>query len=77
MLCDNIRGFRVRAETSHLFSSSALWVVQALGIALKLTYEGSDQLWHLETAYCVLVRTQSPDEKKGFWTGFKSRNTIR
>lgn len=57
--------------------SSALWFVQALGIALKLTYEGTDQLWHQETAYCVVVRTLSPNEKEGLWIGIRSRNIIR
>ena len=29
--------------------------VQALGIALKLTFSGNNQLLHLETGYCVVV----------------------
>jgi len=29
---------------------------QALGIALKLTAQGNNQLWHIETGYCIDVR---------------------
>ena len=31
-------------------------LIQALGIALKLTAQGKGQLWHVETVYCVVVR---------------------
>lgn len=29
---------------------------QALGIAVKLTLQGQNQFWHVETYYCILVR---------------------
>lgn len=33
----------------------SLWL-QALGIALRLTFDGNNQLLQLETAYCIVVR---------------------
>lgn len=40
-------------------------VLQALGIALKLTLQGQNQLMYPETYYCILVRP-SIQTPKGF-----------
>ena len=39
---------------------------QALGIAVKLTFQGQNQFWLAETYYCILVR-RLPRHTHALW----------
>ncbi|KAK9837234.1 hypothetical protein WJX81_000514 [Elliptochloris bilobata] len=38
-----------------LIGSLSVMSVKALGIAVKLTFQGQNQFWHAETYYCILI----------------------